>query len=196
LIVTGDHESGYLWGPDSHAPATWNPLVDNGAGSMPGFRYYSTDHSNSLIPFHAKGLGSDRFAAHVIAADPVRGDYIDNITIPQVIFSLLDDAGNGVETVDHSTAQPPVFRVGHAYPNPFNMNAMIPFTLARAGMVTIEIYDMLGRRVFQRNQYFSAGAQSFSLILTGKQSPMASGTYFLRLRYESVQHTQKIALLK
>ena len=196
LIVTGDHESGYLWGPDSKAPATWNPIMDKGAGSMPGFRYYSTDHSNSLIPFHAKGLASDRFASYVIAADPVRGDYIDNTCIAQVIFSLLDDAGSGVETADHSPAQPSIFKVGHVYPNPFNLNATIPFTLARAGMVTIEIYDVLGRSVFRMNQHFAAGEQSVSLTLTGHQSPVASGTYLLRLRHEGIQYTQKIALLK
>lgn len=196
LIVTGDHESGYLWGPGSQAPATWNPIANNGVGSMPGFRYYSTDHSNSLIPFYAKGLGSDQFASYVVAADPARGEYIDNITIPRVIFSLLDDVCSVAEATDHSPAQPSLFKVGHVYPNPFNPTTTIPFTLARAGMVSIEMYDVLGRRVLQREHYFSAGEQSVSLTLTGHQSPIASGTYTLRLRYEGIQYTQKIAFLK
>ncbi len=34
VIVTGDHETGYLTGPGSD-PA-WMPLVNNGAGYLPG----------------------------------------------------------------------------------------------------------------------------------------------------------------
>ena len=88
VIVTGDHETGYLWGPDSGPPAAWNPVINNGPGMLPAARFYSKKHSNSLIPFFAKGNGSDKFVASATRADPSRGAYFDNTDIAEVIFSL------------------------------------------------------------------------------------------------------------
>jgi alkaline phosphatase len=89
VIVTGDHETGFLTGPDSGVPGSFSPLVDNGPGQLPGYQYRSGDHTNSLIPFYAKGRGSDRFITQVVAEDPVRGEYIDNTAIARVVFELL-----------------------------------------------------------------------------------------------------------
>ena len=71
------------------------------------------------------------------------------------------------------------------------------FLMIEGGAVDMANEDnVLGRSVFYRNQYLSAGEQSVSVILTGHQSPIGSGAYFLRLHYEGIQYTQKIALLK
>jgi alkaline phosphatase len=53
LIVTGDHETGYLTGPSSDP--TWEPIVNSGAGVLPGMEWHSGSHTNSLIPVYAKG---------------------------------------------------------------------------------------------------------------------------------------------
>jgi alkaline phosphatase len=86
LIVTGDHETGYLWGPDS---GKFSPIVNNGACQMPGMVYYSKRHSNSLIPVFAKGNGSERFSALATKRDPVRGAYLDNTDIARGIFENM-----------------------------------------------------------------------------------------------------------
>jgi len=91
VIVTGDHECGYLLGPSSGAPATFNTIIDNGPSVMPGFEYYSNSHTNSLIPLFAKGIGSKRFKTYANNVDPVRGPYIDNINIADVIFPLYEE---------------------------------------------------------------------------------------------------------
>lgn len=97
VMVTGDHETGYLCGPGSGAitdsaanvrEAKWNPLVNNGKGKLPGMEWHSGGHSNSLIPFFAKGTGSQMFDAHADETDQVRGKYIDNIEIGKVMFAL------------------------------------------------------------------------------------------------------------
>ncbi|MFZ5433090.1 MAG: alkaline phosphatase, partial [Calditrichota bacterium] len=90
LIVTGDHETGYLWGPESGEPATWKPIVDNGAGNMPGAYYYSGVHTNSLVPFFAKGFGSERFTERAVKTDPHNGLYIDNTDIARVTFDYYN----------------------------------------------------------------------------------------------------------
>lgn len=98
LIVTGDHETGYLTGPnsgpdpddenDTNHPV-WYPLSNNGSGNMPGMNWHSKNHTNSLIPLFAKGSGSELFASKVAGIDPVRGFYIDNTAIAKVVLELL-----------------------------------------------------------------------------------------------------------
>jgi alkaline phosphatase len=90
VIVTADHETGYLLGPDSAADGTWNPLVNNGKGEVPGHEWNSGNHTNSLVPFYARGSGARLFGDRVVGADPVHGKYIDNTSIAKVIFSLFE----------------------------------------------------------------------------------------------------------
>lgn len=87
LIVTGDHECGFITGPNGELN-----IVDNGAGVMPGMKYNSGDHTNMLIPLFAKGAGSELFASYANGYDPIRGNYIDNTEI----FSVMANATNTV----------------------------------------------------------------------------------------------------
>lgn len=87
LIITGDHETGYLWGPGSNP--TWEPLVNNGVGVMPGMQYNSPNHTNSLIRMYAKGDDARWFKTMVAGTDPLRGKYVDNTSIAKVIFKVL-----------------------------------------------------------------------------------------------------------
>ncbi|MBN1766215.1 MAG: alkaline phosphatase [Sedimentisphaerales bacterium] len=92
VIVTGDHECGYLTGPGSGETSegpVWNALVNKGMGEVPGMRWNSSDHTNSLIPFYAKGRGARLFKKEVLLNDPVRGETIDNTDIAVVIRRLL-----------------------------------------------------------------------------------------------------------
>ena len=87
LIVTADHETGYLTGPGSDPQLL--PLVSNGVGVQPGMEFHSTGHTNSLVPFHARGAGAESFLALATGSDPLRGSYLDNTDIGRVIFALL-----------------------------------------------------------------------------------------------------------
>ena len=97
IIVTGDHETGYLTGPGSNPEGDqsklsreeiWKPLINNGAGKLPGMEWHTHGHSNSLIPFYAKGFGCEKFNKRAKGEDPVRGKYIDNADIGQVLLSF------------------------------------------------------------------------------------------------------------
>jgi alkaline phosphatase len=89
VIVTGDHETGFLTGPGSEETGEFSPVTDNGPGKLPGFQYHSDNHTNSLIPLYAKGIGSDRFGMQVVDDDSVRGEYIDNTAVAHIVFELL-----------------------------------------------------------------------------------------------------------
>ena len=88
LIVTGDHETGYLTGPGSDPG--WMPIVNNGAGYLPGMEWHSGDHTNSLIPLFAKGDAARSFNRFADEYDPVRGAYVDNIEMAMTVFWAMD----------------------------------------------------------------------------------------------------------
>lgn len=58
LIVTADHECGYLWGA---ATRDFILVGDNGPGNIPDMTYHSGNHSNTPVPLYANGGGSDMF---------------------------------------------------------------------------------------------------------------------------------------
>ncbi len=98
LIVTSDHETGYLTGPESGHKSgfdpennrpVWNPIKNNGKGNMPSMEWHSKKHTNSLIPFFSKGAGSDVFLRYADEEDIIRGKYIDNTEIARVLFSFF-----------------------------------------------------------------------------------------------------------
>jgi alkaline phosphatase len=82
LIVTADHETGYLTGPG------YNEIINNGPGKLPAMEWHSKNHTNSLVPFFAKGNGARQFTKTIKGLDPVYGPYIDNTDIANAIFSL------------------------------------------------------------------------------------------------------------
>jgi alkaline phosphatase len=89
LIVTGDHETGYLTGPVGSTNPAWSAVVNNGAGELPGMTWNFGDHTNQLIPFFAKGDDGRWFTRAADHSDPVWGAYIDNTDIGTVILQLL-----------------------------------------------------------------------------------------------------------
>jgi alkaline phosphatase len=98
LIVTSDHETGYITGPesgkelpDSDLSKTWKPLVNKGKGKVPEMEWHHNYHTNSLVPMYAKGYGSERFAALADETDPVRGLYLDNTEIGLLMIELLKE---------------------------------------------------------------------------------------------------------
>lgn len=91
LIVTGDHETGYITAPPTADGASFpdKPLVNNGKGIVPGMVFNSNSHTNSLLPLFAKGCGAERFLKFVVGTDPVRGKYVQNTSIAKVCLEAI-----------------------------------------------------------------------------------------------------------
>lgn len=86
VIVTGDHETGYLTG----TAGVYDEVVNQGEGIMPTMAWNSGDHTNQLIPFFAKGRGAEIFKKMANEFDPIRGSYLDNTEMSEVIRALID----------------------------------------------------------------------------------------------------------
>lgn len=87
IVVTSDHETGYLTGPD-HPESVNAPVKNVAKGEIPASKWNSTNHTNSLVPFYAKGKGSEIFQLFADETDPVRGPFIQNSEIPQALFLM------------------------------------------------------------------------------------------------------------
>ncbi|NLD36795.1 MAG: alkaline phosphatase [Desulfatiglans sp.] len=102
LIVVPDHDTGFVWGENSKQDgdtAVFNPVINNGAGNMPGFNWYTWWHSNMLVPLYAKGAGAERFTNYIKGADPRYGSYINNVDIFKVMhYSFLKNKLAGLIT--------------------------------------------------------------------------------------------------
>ncbi|MGO2659555.1 alkaline phosphatase [Mycetocola reblochoni] len=86
VVVTADHETGYLSGPG--ADPSWTPLTGE-KGALPEVSWSSGGHTNALVPFFAKGAGSELLAARSDSWDVVRGAYLDNTDVGEVVFDIL-----------------------------------------------------------------------------------------------------------
>ena len=92
VIVTGDHETGYLTRQstgEGDIPWAYEPLQNNGAFNLPGMLFNSGNHTNSLIPFHAKGAVSQIFSGCTVGTDPHRGEYVDNTAIGRYALAAM-----------------------------------------------------------------------------------------------------------
>lgn len=99
---------------------------------------------------------------------------------------------NFVTNVDNKVVSPMEYRLD-VYPNPFNPTANIQFNIVNKGLVTLKIYDVLGREVsVLLNEEKLPG--NYSVQFNG--SGMASGLYFCRLTSGNYEKTEKLQLLK
>jgi phosphohistidine phosphatase SixA len=79
------------------------------------------------------------------------------------------------------------------YPNPFNPSTNLKYYIAAAGLVTLKIFDILGREVRTLvNETRTPGEYNVEFNANG----LGSGVYFASLRMDEKQVTKKIVLLK
>jgi photosystem II stability/assembly factor-like uncharacterized protein len=92
-----------------------------------------------------------------------------------------------------STEIPGKFSLHQNYPNPFNPETKIRFDLSKSGIVSIKIYDAIGREVAALvNEKLSAG--EYSVDWDGFNHP--SGVYFCRLESDNLAKTIKMVMIK
>ncbi|WP_421732521.1 alkaline phosphatase [Cellulomonas sp.] len=105
VIVTADHETGYLWGPGSNPVR--NPIVGT-PGTAPAVQWNTVNHSNQLVPFYAMGVGSAALAAKATGTDPVRGAYLDNTDVGAASLAFWGGLPGDAPTVHVPPPPPPL----------------------------------------------------------------------------------------
>lgn len=111
-------------------------------------------------------------------------------------YGMLLKTTNGgapISVQNISTEIPDQFELAQNYPNPFNPITTIRFSIPRATPVTLSVYDLTGKEVFQLvNEQLSAGTYAYDFHAKG----LTSGVYFYRLNTEDHAMSRKMVLLK
>jgi hypothetical protein len=109
-------------------------------------------------------------------------------------YFLIDDlAFSGTNDIASSPLLPASFQLAQHYPNPFNPSTTIRYALPVSGLVTIELYDLLGRLVATIvNEVKSAGTYEVRFDAAG----LSSGTYVYRMRSGAFVQTRKMAFVR
>jgi hypothetical protein len=79
------------------------------------------------------------------------------------------------------------------YPNPFNPTTTIRYELPQDGVVTIEVFDILGQKVKTiLNEFKKADRYEVTFSSTG----LASGVYIYQLRVNDFITSKKMMLIR
>ncbi|MGE5412444.1 MAG: T9SS type A sorting domain-containing protein [Clostridiales bacterium] len=85
------------------------------------------------------------------------------------------------------------YALSQNFPNPFNPSTEIKFSVAKAGFVTLKVYDMLGKEVATLvNENLTAGSYSTKF----NASNLTSGIYIYQLNSNGNVLSHKMTLLK
>ncbi len=100
---------------------------------------------------------------------------------------------NVTTAVGPYTAIPTTYRLEQNYPNPFNPATHFEFQVPNRGLVTLKVYDMLGREVATiLNEVKPAGTYNIPWNANG----LASGVYFYQLKAGAYVETKKLVLVR
>ena len=99
--------------------------------------------------------------------------------------------------IDENTI-PEVFALHQNYPNPFNPTTQIKYDLPEDGLVTINIYDVMGRSIKTLvNDNQSAGYRSVRWDATNNYGEeVSAGMYIYVIQAGEFRSTKKMVLLK
>lgn len=96
-------------------------------------------------------------------------------------------------SIDDSDTLPFETKLMANYPNPFNPTTRIPFRLAESGYVTLEIFDLTGKRVsVLADGQFSQGNH----VVSFNAEQLSSGVYVARMSTAQSVQTIKLMLIK
>jgi subtilisin-like proprotein convertase family protein len=146
---------------------------------------------------------------HIKPENPLNSVFTGTSAQGWWILRITDDAGGdtgrvyawGIQINNQATVtdvhdmvgQPFEYTLDQNYPNPFNPVTTIAYSIGSKGPVTLEIYDLLGRRVATLvNEEKPPGQYRASFDARA----VASGTYFYRLTSRDFVQVRKMLLLR
>lgn len=153
--------------------------------------YYSINLGQSWTLIPNTGLPLTPSFRHLL----VHGGYI---------YAGMGESGNlggawrrpvpGTTSVERIDANVPgAIALMQNYPNPFNPSTNLEFQMPNSGMVSLKIYDLLGREVATLvNEEMRYGSYS----VTWDASDMPSGVYFSRLSVGGASIAKRMILMK
>lgn len=112
----------------------------------------------------------------------------DNVVL--LPFSV-DEIGIATSTEPTNIAE--TYSLKQNYPNPFNPTTQITFEIPKPGLVELNVFDLLGRKIdVLVSERKSAG--SYSILFDAEK--LSSGIYIYQLKVGEYIETRKMSLIK
>jgi hypothetical protein len=165
----------------------------------------------AIDPYFDAAKGKDwqgYFGRSVASVGDVTGDGLSDIVVGAPGYAFVSNKGYWgifkgdstirVTAVREESQRPQEFELGEAYPNPFNPKTTIRFALRTASLVTIEVFDALGRSVRTLiHQKYLPGDHTTEFNGQG----LASGVYYYRMTVQKAgatvyRETKHLTLIK
>lgn len=149
--------------------------------------YYSTDfgYTWKLIADNLPDIGNYNWKLPNIPYKPIQLKISDSENTNQFSISNFN-----IEV----SALP--FSVSEVYPNPSNSTINIELNLEKESVVTAEIFDFLGQRVFELCDNKKVEPGTLKITWDHTSTTISSGFYLLRLFIGSDSYTKKMLILK
>ncbi|MEO8169164.1 MAG: T9SS type A sorting domain-containing protein, partial [bacterium] len=123
-------------------------------------------------------------------------DQMDIDEEPRMIGARVDmgaDEYSPPTGINLNGSEPQRFVLYQNFPNPFNPSTSIAFAIPKAVHVTLDVYDILGRKVVS---LLNARKEMGSYQLEFDSSSLSSGVYFYRLAAGDYVETKRMMILK
>jgi subtilisin family serine protease len=189
---------------DRHVYASPDRSWVSSAGLSADSAYYVMQGTSMATPVAAGAaailLGNTpSLTAQQVFSAMTAGAVTDQYTgsVPNTIWgggklNVFASAGLGPD-IQPPAGTPIAFSLGQNYPNPFNPSTVIDYVIPRTTLVTLEVFDILGRVV----RTLVSGEQGFgphSIRCDG--TGLSSGVYFYRLKADGQAQTKKLMVLR
>lgn len=120
-----------------------------------------------------------------------KGSDSELFRLQTITFIEIDDAPTSVGGIINTV--PIDFKLDQNFPNPFNPTTKIRYSIGQTSIVTLKVYDLLGREIQTLvNSINSPG--TYSLDFAG--TDLSSGIYFYQLKADKFIDTKKLVFLK
>jgi len=124
-------------------------------------------------------------------------DSTDTLEAENAPFSLIVNGENALSAYEEELI-PAQYALHQNYPNPFNPVTTVRYDLPENSLVTITIYDMLGKEISTIvNEYQDAGYKSIVWNATNDYGQsISAGIYIYQIKTKDFVQTKKMILLK
>jgi hypothetical protein len=150
---------------------------------------YVSPHETGILRFQndRRQVGTTTISVIVKDDAGIANGGVDSLVVTFTVNVLLDtDLGD-------EDATPKEFRLDQNYPNPFNPSTQISFSLPVGVHVDLAVYDMMGRRVTQLVDAFTAVGTH---RVTFDAAALPSGIYMYVIKAGGMTASNKMTLIK
>ena len=88
------------------------------------------------------------------------------------------------------------FKLEQNYPNPFNPSTIINFSLPKAGLTSLIVYDLTGREVVKLLNGINLHEGNYSFDFNAENFNLTSGVYIYKLNTSDYVSVKKMMLIK